>query len=269
MKFLLYAAEHPFSDAALSFAAKIAEPTQADISLLYVVEHEGSFEAGRQVLAHAESRLPKKPLESKLKVDRSVDALLEEIETGKHDLLIVGAGQRRRVFRRKPGSVSQRAVNCSPIPVVVVRESSTKLEHLLICTSGSDVSNKVIEIGAKFAAGSGAKATLLYVGGTVPSMYTGFDEMDEHLAKLLATDTPISHHLHRGAEVLSEHNVEGQLRLRYGMVSEEILDEAQRGEYDLIVLGTSKVKSSLKGLLLSNVTRQIIDRAESAVLVAK
>jgi universal stress protein A len=78
----------------------------------------------------------------------------------------------------------------------------------------------------------------------------------------------LANHLRASAEILSENNVKAEIEIRHGDVAESILNEAKEEKHDLIVLGSSE-NSSLTGMLLGNVTQQIINRAESAVLIVK
>jgi universal stress protein A len=111
-------------------------------------------------------------------------------------------------------------------------------------------------------------ATLLYVAGAVPSMYTGMDEIEERLDEVLETDTPLAKHLRMSAELLAKNNIEAQVEFRHGDVAESIILEAEEGDHDLIVLGTSG-SNTFAGMLLGNVTQQVINRAKCAVLVVK
>jgi nucleotide-binding universal stress UspA family protein len=99
-------------------------------------------------------------------------------------------------------------------------------------------------------------------------MYTGLDEMEETIEELLVTDTPLAQHLRKCAAILTEHDIEAEIEIKQGDVVEAILEEAVEGKYDLIVLGESGARK-LRGMLMGNVTQQIINRAASAVLVYK
>ena len=131
------------------------------------------------------------------------------------------------------------------------------------------VAEPVIETGAWLAGATHARATLLHVASPVPSMYTGLGEIEETLPELLQTRTPVAGHLRHGAEILARHQVSAALKLRYGVVADEILREALEGDYDLIVIGASGTAGRLKGWLLGNVTRQVVERARCSVLVVK
>jgi nucleotide-binding universal stress UspA family protein len=157
----------------------------------------------------------------------------------------------------------------SRIPVLVVRRPRTQFRKALICTGGMESAEKRIHAGVRLIQAAGAHADLLHVTGMVPSMYTGLNEMDEDLKKLLDSDTPVASNLRRGAEMLNEFELSGELHLRSGTVVETILREAEEGDYDLIVLGQTKANESVQGFLLGNVTRQVIEGAPCPVLVVR
>jgi nucleotide-binding universal stress UspA family protein len=153
--------------------------------------------------------------------------------------------------------------------VLVVKERCSDLKRVLICTCGKDIANPVIEFGAYLAHSTQAKATLLHVTSSVPSMYAGLKKLDEHLLDLLKTDTPVAQHLRTAAAHFEQKGVDAQLILRHGSVQEEILREAQSGDYDLIAIGGSKSAASLKGWLIGDVTQEIVGQAECPVLVVR
>jgi nucleotide-binding universal stress UspA family protein len=100
-------------------------------------------------------------------------------------------------------------------------------------------------------------------------MYTGLKKLDEHLSDLLKTDTPVSQHLHNAAKYFEREKVDAQLILRHGSVQEEILNEAQSGNYDLIAIGGSKSAAKLRGWLMGDVTQEIVRQAECPVIVVR
>jgi nucleotide-binding universal stress UspA family protein len=100
-------------------------------------------------------------------------------------------------------------------------------------------------------------------------MYTGLDAIEETLPDLLQSDTPTARHLRQGAEILAQHQVPAELRLRYGVVADEILREANEGDYDLIVIGASGTAGRLKGWLVGDVAREVVDHAPRSVLIVR
>lgn len=194
--------------------------------------------------------------------------ILAEAREGDYDLVVVGARHGAGLTQRLLGSVAQAVVRRAPISVLVVRPARPDMNRVLICTGGLDVANPVIEAGAQLAGAARAQATLLYVTSPTPGMYAGLG-VKETLQRLLRTDTPVARHLRYGAEVLTQHQVAAELKLRYGVVSDEILGEAREGNYDLVVIGASGAAGKLREWLLRNVTRQVVEHALCSVLVVR
>ena len=57
-------------------------------------------------------------------------------------------------------------------------------------------------------------------------------------------------------------------KIRHGLVLDEILREAQNGDYDLVVIGSHRY-DGLQGYLLDNLARKLIARLDRSVLVLK
>jgi nucleotide-binding universal stress UspA family protein len=268
MKFLLLAINQSLDIPHLDYSVDVAKRTGSSMTMLVITKEEIPPEKTKEFLAGVQGRFLDVPHEIKFTVGNPRQLMLNEIEDENYDLVIMGIHPRRRVVPSAYRLLSQKIIKQSPIPVMLVREADPRLERILICTSGQDISEPVVEFSANLAGTAGLKATLLYVTGAVPSMYTGMYEMEEKLEKLLITDTPLANHLRTSAEVLAENNVEAQIELRRGDVAESILQEAEEGDIDLIVLGVSG-SNILTGMLLGNVTQQIINHACCAVLIVK
>ena len=98
-------------------------------------------------------------------------------------------------------------------------------------------------------------------------MYTGLDQIDETVEELLQTDTPFAQHLRRGVEILEENELDSEVKIRRGIPIEEIIRETQINNYDLVIVGSSKVNEGLIEMLLGNLTIKIIDKVDLPVLV--
>jgi len=268
MKFLYFVARESIPESVVAFTAGIVKRTDSTVTMLVVAKDTESLENLQEGIAAAERGFGKVPLEVKTGVGDPCDLMEREIEANGYDMVIMYVRQRRRVLPSSFRFLSQKIIKLSPIPIMLVRKTNLKLERLLICTGGQDISEPVIRLSAKLAGMAGLQTTLLYVSGVVPSMYTGMNVMEETLEDLLGTDTPLANHLRACAELLSENNVKAEIEIRHGDVAGSILNEAKEEKHDLIVLGSSE-NNSLAGMLLGNVTQQIINRAESAVLIVK
>jgi nucleotide-binding universal stress UspA family protein len=219
-------------------------------------------------LENVRTLVPDAQLQVKLQQGNPVDVMLDEMETNHYDMLVLGLRRRRRIVPSSYRFLSQKLVRKSPLPVLLVRKVNLQLRRILICSGGLDISMPVVKTSARLAGSAKVKATLLHVLSNVPSMYTGMGEMEETLNEVLATDTPLSQHLKTSAEVLAQHDIDSKIEIRQGAVAEEILKEADEGNYDLIALGDAD-RYSVPRFLMGDITQQIINRSKSAVLVVK
>ncbi len=264
---LLYLTTQALKSPILAFTAELAELTDSSVTLLVGTKDDEGVEKIEANIQKVAKALLNNPFEIKVELGDPFRLVCEEFDTEEYDLVIMGVRPRRRMVPSGFRHLSQKIIKISPIPVLLVREENLKLERILICTSGLDISDPVVKFSAFLAGKAKLPATFLYVTSAVPSMYTGIDEIEETLEGVLETDTPLAKHLRASAKIFSRNDIEAEIKLRHGDVAESILHEAKEGEYDLIVLGASG--STLAGILLGSVTQQIINRAGCAVLIVK
>lgn len=269
MKILLFITSKPFPENAVAMADLIAGLTQASVSLLFIGLGEEEVDAGEKALARAQEMLSQRATEINLREGPTTGRLVAEAQDEVYHVVVLEKRQMGHLKRVLVGSRIRSLIRRGNASVLIATQPRPSLKRILICTGGTAVAEMAIKEGARLAAAAGAKVTLLHVAGSVPSMYTGLVEIEETLPKLLDSDTPIARHLRWGAELLAEQHVPGQLKLRHGVVPDEILREAQMGGYDLIVMGGPRPMGMLQAWLLGDVAWEVVDRAHCPVLVVK
>jgi nucleotide-binding universal stress UspA family protein len=270
MKILICVACESGAGPQLSFGRIFGSVGQsAALTLLHVLPRGGDQAIAERCLSEARDKLQGCTVEARIRHGDPSREILTELEKGDFDLGVLGPNDAPGLKRHLLGSVTSQVVRRAPSSVLVAQQARSSIGRLLICSGGADVAETVIETGAWISEAVGAQATLLHVVTPVPSMYTGFDELEESLSELLQTDTPIARHLRRGARILKERNVSAELMLRYGVVADEIIREAREGNNDLVLLGASKGRAQLKRLMLGEVTEQVVQRSSRSVLVVR
>ncbi|HZD55337.1 MAG TPA: universal stress protein [Anaerolineales bacterium] len=269
MKILIIITSIDFDRAAITFGGLVARLTNAKVKLLHVVLPGKSMAAGESILEQAKKLLPVLPIETKLCDGRLVTRSLAELREKDHDLVVIGEGQRYALAQSTSRPLIRAIIQRSSASLLFARKSKSGLKRVLICTGGTSIAEPVIRGGALLASAAGARATLLHVVGTIPTMYTGLGGIEETLAELLKTDTPVAQNLRHGAEILEKYQVPAQLELRHGIVANEILREANIGDYDLIVTGAPERTKRLKRWLLGDVSNAVIERAQCPVLIVR
>lgn len=268
MKILYLIPGQEMSPITTRFAAKVATRMGVSVHVLAVSSDEEVLERAAATLASAQEEFGDVEVTSEFVAGDPVSALQAELKKTEYTLMLMRVNRRRKVIPSRQRLMFHRIMRESGIPVLMVRQASENLDRMLVCTGGMKISEPVVVLSARLAGQVGMKASLLTVSAPVPSMYTGMDEMEETLEEVLETDTPMAQHLRHSAEILTDSGIEAEIKVKHGDVVEAILEEAGTGEYDLVVLGSTE-GWTLRGLLLGNVTQQIINRAPSAVLVVK
>ena len=70
-------------------------------------------------------------------------------------------------------------------------------------------------------------------------------------------------------ESLEKLGVPAEIRIRHGMVLDQVFKEVREGRHDLIVTGSSPASGAIRHYVMGNLTRSILNRAECSVLVAR
>jgi nucleotide-binding universal stress UspA family protein len=265
MNILIYIQDNQVDEQGIEFAGMIARYTHAKATLHYTLPESTPRVDGEAILKKVQKSLSGIQTELSLSSGDPIESILTEIIEGEFDLVIVPACHGGWLKQSIP--LCKAMLRESPASVLIVNQPKPDVKRILVCTGGLEKSDVVIETGARLAQKTKAGVTLLHVVGSVPSMYTGLDTIEETLPELLQTDTPIARHLRHGAEILERYGVVAELGIRHGVAVEEIIREASIGDYDMIVIGTSGVSTGLKEWFMGNVTQNVVDLTEISVLV--
>ncbi len=266
MKILIILDSESYNYAPVLMGKLIAEAAPAEIHVLIVIAQGGHRENAQAISRQVEMDLGGiKPF---LAIEEGVpgavigSSLLEE----RYQLIIVNA---ERILRlRKTIDIDPILINQSEISLLITQNTKPKIDRILLCTACMENDYSLLMQAAGFAGHIGASVTLLHVfAGAVPSMYTGLEQIDETVEELLQTDTSYARYLRKGVEIFKSNQIESEVKIRRGVPIEEIVRETQIENYDLVVIGASRVKTGLKELLLGNLAIKIVDQVELPVLV--
>lgn len=269
MKILVCVVKSPRTEAAVWQGGALARVTNASITLLNVIPPGADPSPEEDPLTIAGEMLSDLTVETRTRQGPPDREILAEIEEGEYDLVVIGARQPVGPTQRLLGSVALNIARHSPVSVWIARGTEVSLDSILACTGGRKMAIPLIEASARLAGATDACVTLFHVVTPFPSMYTGLDQLEETLPKLLQTDTPLARHLRHGAEILAERQIPAQVELQYGVVGDEIIRQAHEGEYDLVILGVSSSTRRLSEWLMGDVTRTVIEHVPCSVLVFK
>lgn len=139
---------------------------------------------------------------------------------------------------------------------------------LLVATDGSKYAMRAVRFAAKLAADSKSpgRITLISVHDDVALNHArqivGRQAVDNYLRDLSEKD------LSAARKILDKAGVRHDMIIRTGHVAAEIAATADKGGFDLIVVG-SKGRSALGDLLIGSIARRVTELANTPVLLVK
>jgi universal stress protein E len=277
--------------AAVHQAAELAKAHQAQITLCAVLEiseqaHElirkdaenvlrTVEDAASEVLEHLAHRLGGQGLTVKtvVRFGHAWQELLQEIQDGRHELLVVGTRRRSGPVRFLFGSTAQHLIRACPVPVWVVKEGEVRpLKEVAVASDFSDAAQAAVHAGVGLANATKSKLFVLHAlefpfeaylrtAGVSDQEVQSYrerltDEAQRNLRSQLAqTDART---LASGAQV---HVVEGPA----DEVVPRFIDEH---EVDVLVVGTYG-RWGLSGLILGNTAERLLPVVHCSLLAVK
>ncbi len=140
------------------------------------------------------------------------------------------------------------------------------MKKILVPVDGSTSSSNAVLKAAFFANSFDADVKLLYVIGSPEG------DMIPKASGIL-TEQTIDKEREQAeaifAAYLPHFNKDVEKEIKIGNIAETIVTEAEKGDYDLIVMGTQGMGSALKRFLVGSVTKQVLTRVEQPVLVVR
>ncbi len=281
----------------LPYVRTIAKLLKADVLLTHVIDHVGHYHVGMEsgVLDQLQGRVGQSANTETLEALRERAAQYLEgqaaplraagIEVGitvlegppdeviasagrDHDMIAMSTHGRSGVRRWAMGSVTDRVLHTSSVPVLVVRRPAPKdfeLRRILVPLDGSPRARRALAPAVRLAHEAGAELALLTI---IPPPIGGID------AAVAAPRYTVVHEATLRDLLMTElanaapdyPDLKVSTTIGQGFVAEEISDEATRQEVDLIVL-SSHGYSGWKRLALGSVTDKVMHTTTTPLLV--
>jgi len=266
MKILILLDSESYKHPPVLMGKMIADSRTAEIHVLVIVPKDGHLDNGKAVAQQVEHDLGE--TNNRVSIQQgSTEAIIREALDGEeYQLIIVNA---ERILRlRNTLDIEPILIKQTEISLLITQNAKPKIDRILLCTGCMENDYSLLTQAAGLFHHLGATVTLLHViAGSVPTMYTGLEQIDETVEELLQTDTFYARYLRKGVEIFEANQIESEVKIRRGIPLEEIIRETQVVNYDLVVIGSTHVNQGLKELLLGNLAAKIIDRVELPVLV--
>ena len=259
----------PQSLPALDYGLWLAAQLKSPVQLLGILDNKSRETSLNRALSTCRTRLNELHLPYDLVLQRgSSEALIPENAKGKQAVAIFGPLGRSTVVRTLFGRSLRSLLRNVSTPLIYTRSSPAKLEHMLLCVGGMEYSLNMVEIALQLAAKSKPQVTLLHI---VARSYSTSSPQGgrSDLLDLLQTDSPQSRNVQAALDLVKKHHLKGRLVVRQGFPVDEILEEAQTGQYDLVGMGSLYGIKGLDRLGTADVSAEVADHLEIPILVAR
>jgi nucleotide-binding universal stress UspA family protein len=254
------------SQGAITGALTLAGSCGSKLSFLTVLEFYPEFEIrAPEMVAQREIEVRKhldtcKSTAEKLGIpvdtlvrrsERPYEAIIEEAEKIKPDMIIMGRHGRSRFFRLMMGNVVARVIGYSPFNVLVIpSEVPLKFERILIASDGSPHS---------YAAWDEAVFIAKRVSGALMAVSVARDE------NKIPTAQAIVQKLKKEAAL---QDLDLETWVYQGRPYLSIIEAARDKEADLVVMGALGL-TGLSDFLMGSVTERVVAYAPCAVMMVK
>jgi nucleotide-binding universal stress UspA family protein len=271
MRVLICSNGMPAADNASRLGGLIAAACRAETTLLGIAERPADETPLRAALAAEADRLQATGVTPRIVVGAGepIREIQKETASGQYDLAIIGAERKGSSGLYWRSRRTYEAIKAIAPPVLVAIGPCERFQRFLVCTGGKKFIADALQLTGQLAAALGASVTLLHVMAEPPAMYADLVQLEEDLERLLASGSELGLNLSRQKKDLENMGVPAEVRIRHGLVLEKVLQEAQIGEYDLIVTGSSQARGVVRHYIMGDLTRSIVNRANCPVLVAR
>jgi nucleotide-binding universal stress UspA family protein len=249
----------------------LAGPAKAAVTLLGIAEGTQSEERLREALRSEAHLLGESGVTPEIVVRSGdpTDEILQQTTKETYDLVVIGARIQGRSGEDRRSGRTYELIKSIPAPVLVASGECEALSKFLVCTGGKRYIDAAVALTGQLAAGVGASVTLLHVMAEPPNIFADLVRREEDVDALLASGSELGENLRSEKETVEKLGVAVDVRVRHGLVLDQVFAELRAGEYDMIVTGSSWARGALQQYIMGDLTRSIVNRCDCPVLVAR
>ncbi len=261
----------PASESAIQLGGLLAGPLKAETTLFGIAEKSQDERPLRETLEKQAQTLRSQnvSLDIIVHAGEPIRQILGRTSKTSYDLVIIGARWTGATGDHWRSEKTYEVIKAIQPPVLVAIGECKHLKRFLVCTGGKEFIEQAIEFTGKLAVAVGASVTLLHVMAEPPAIYVDLVQLEEDVDRLLESKSELGTNLRQQKRELERLGVSAEVRLRHGIVIDQVFEEAREGDYNLIVTGTSQARGLLRHYIMGDLTRSILNRANCPVLVAR
>jgi nucleotide-binding universal stress UspA family protein len=259
------------ADKPVLLAGLVAGPTKAETTLLGIAENPADEKPLREALEGESQKLQRFGVSAEM-VTRSgepIREILEQTKLQRYDMTIIGARRKTSSGPYWRSGKTYEVIKAIPTPVLLATGVCETLKSFIVCTGGKKYIDAAVELTGKLAAAVGASVTLLHVMAEPPAIYADLMRLEEDVERLLQSGSELGRNLLAQKQSLEKLGILVEVRVRHGFVLDQIFADVSERGHDLIVTGSSPTRGPLGHYIMGDVTREIVNRANVPVLVAR
>ncbi|HEV2965695.1 MAG TPA: universal stress protein [Chthoniobacterales bacterium] len=271
MKILICSDGMPAADSATKLGAMLAAPLQAETTLLGIAEKSTDETTLRSALEKQAQWFREKNVSPQIVIGAGdpVRQIVDETTKSKYDLVIIGARKTGSTGPHWRSEKMYEVIKSISPPVLVAMGEWAQLKRFLVCTGGKEFIEAALQLTGQLAKAVGASVTLLHVMAEPPAIYSDLVRLEEDVERLLESNSELGLNLREQKADLEKLGVSAEVRVRHGIVVDQVFAEARERNYDLIVTGSSQARGMLRHYIMGDLTRSILNHANCPVLVAR
>ena len=260
------------ADTPTRLGALVGGPCQAEVTLLGIAEKPEQEEPLRRALENETEILRRHGITftTVVRAGEPIRQILSETAANEYDFAIIGArrkGDGGGLYWRPEKTYE--VIKAIPPPVLVAIGACNAVQRILVCTGGKRYSDEAVHLAGEIAACVRGQVTLLHVMAEPPAIYADLVRLEEDVDRLLSSGSELGQNLRGQKESLEKMGVSATVRVRHGLALDQIFSEVREGKHDLIVTGSSQARGTLRHYIMGDLTRSILNGANTPVLVAR
>ena len=271
MRILICSDGMPASVTATRLGGIISRSCGAETVLLGIVEQPRDETPLRQALEAEAHQLRHESIEPKIviRAGEPIHEIFNETSGNDYDMVVIGAQPKGSSGLYWRSEKTYEVIKAIVPPVLVAIGECETLTRFLVCSGGGAYIDEALKLTGKIAVAVGASVTLLHVMAEPPAMYADLVQLEEDLERLLESKSELGTNLRRQKDLLEKLGAKAEVRIRHGIVIDQVFQEIRTGDYDLVITGSTRARGVLRHYIMGDLTRQILNRANCAVLVAR
>ena len=271
MKILICSDGTRAAESAIELGGLFAGPLKAETTLFGIAEKSQDKGRLREALEKQAQPIRSRnvALDIMVHAGEPIREILGRTSKTSYDLVVIGARWTGATGHYWRSEKTYEVIKAIQPPVLVAIGECKHLKRFLVCTGGKEFIEPAIQFTGRLAAAVDASVTLLHVMAEPPAIYADLVRLEEDVDQLLGSKSELGTNLRRQKGELERLGVSAEVRLRHGIVVDQVFEEAREGNYDLIVTGTSRARGLLRHYIMGDLTRSILNHANCPVLVAR